>query len=204
MLFIVNVCLSDGCISPNKSSQELPESSKYVSKRSNGSAALPEANNNIRKILNHVEDLEERTKLIPLLQLQVQKLKLERDQLQFSLQETKKSLQEKQQQNPPPAAFQPQRVSPVLLNPLNIVPPRRPHRSVHTNTVSTVVRDVGVSPAIMQKVNRGIVTEISVNVADGGADNKLYTEKELRAEIEYDRLKSKKATCTVAVQHDLL
>lgn len=199
----MNFCLSDGCISPNKSSQELPESSKYVSKKSNGSAALPEAKN-IRKILNHVEDLEERTKLIPLLQLQVQKLKLERDQLQFSLQETKKSLQEKQQQNPPAAAFQPLRVSPVSLNPLNIIPPRRPHRSVHTNTVSTVVRDVGVSTAIMQKVNRGIVTEISVNVANGVGNNKLYTEKEMRAEIENDRLKSKKVTCTVAVQHDLL
>lgn len=191
--------LSDGCISPNKSSQELPESSKYLSKKSNGSLALPEAKN-IQKILNHVEDLEERTKLIPLLQLQVQKLKLERDQLQHVLQETRKNVQENTHQNPPAATFQPQRVSPVLLNPL---PPRRMHRSVHTSTTPVVVRDVGVSPAAMQKVNRGIATEISVKISEGSSE-KLYTEKDLKAEIENDRLKSKKSTSSVAVQYDLM
>jgi hypothetical protein len=140
--------------------------------------------------------LEERTKLIPLLQIQVEKLKLERDQLQQILQETKKNQHEKHHQN----SFQPQRISPVALSPM--VPPRM-HRSVHTSTVQTVLRDVGISPIVLHKVHRGVGTDFSVKVENASAV-KLFTEKDLRAEIENDRLKSKKSTSSVAVQYDYM
>lgn len=162
---------------------------------------LPDTSSKYLKILNHVEDLEERTKLIPLLQIQVEKLKLERDQLQQVLQETRKNIQEKSYQNAPSAAsFQPQRISPVALSPI-VPPPRKMQRSVHTSTVPTVLRDIGISPVVLQKVNRGIVTDFSVK--DGTAV-KLYTEKDLRDEIENDRKRSKKSTSSVAVQYDFM
>lgn len=151
------------------------------------------------KILNHVEDLEEKTKLIPLLQLQVQKLKNERDHLQRMLEKISTS-QQFQKQNVP-TAFQPQRVSPVSLNSLKIANTIS-KRTVSTNTTTTVWRDVGCSPApLLKTTNQGIMTDLSLKIDDENS-GKLYTEKDLLGEIEKDRLKLKKITKSVGVQSE--
>lgn len=158
---------------------------------------------NIFKIMNHVEDLEERIKLIPLLQLQVDKLKLERDQLRQTLEEKKSNAQvQKQNSQNVQLAFQPQRISPVSLNPLNITP-KKILRTVSTNTAQITLRDTGVSPMQPTKVNRAVVTDCSVEVSKKNTD-RLYTEKDLEEKINSDRLKSKKVTCSIGVQYDLM
>lgn len=148
-----------------------------------------------------IEDLEEKTKLIPLLQLQVQKMKSERDHFQQMLEKVS-TCQQAQKQNIS-AAFQPQRISPVALNPFKFTNSIS-KRTVGTNTAVTSRREVGCSPvSSFTKTNRSIMTDLSLEFSHEYSD-KLYTEKDLRGEIEKDRSKMRKITTSVAVQSDCM
>lgn len=144
-----------------------------------------------------IRDLEEQTKLIPLLQLQVQALKEEKQNLQSQLESRSSS---SSSPNPQPV-FQAQRVSPVCLNAMKVAPvvPKRSNRSTGTNTNLVLKREVGCSPEVAAKTNhRGVSTDFVLKIeGDGG---RLYTEGDLKMAIEMARAKMRKATVSIGVQ----
>lgn len=143
-------------------------------------------------------DLEQQTKLIPLLQIQIQALRDERHQLLSQL-ESRASSANSSSPHPQPV-FQAHRVSPVSLNSMKIAPTVT-QRTTATNTSAVLRRDVGCSPvhdATKKTVNRGSSTEFSIKTeGDGG---RLYTEKDLKKAIEMAHAKMRKATSTIGTQ----
>lgn len=146
-----------------------------------------------------IRDLEEQTKLIPLLQLQIQALRDERQHLQSQI-ESRSSSTSSSSPHPQPV-FQAQRVSPVCLNAMKIPPtvPKRSNRSTGTNTNLLLKRDVGCSPEVLAKtVQRGVSTDFILKIeGDGG---RLYTERDLKKAIEMAHAKMRKATASIGVQ----
>lgn len=146
-----------------------------------------------------IRDLEEQTKLIPLLQLQIQALRDERQHLQSQI-ESRSSSTSSSSPHPQPV-FQAQRVSPVCLNAMKIPPtvPKRSNRSTGTNTNLLLKRDVGCSPEVLAKtVQRGVSTDFTLKIeGDGG---RLYTERDLKKAIEMAHAKMRKATASIGVQ----
>lgn len=145
-----------------------------------------------------IRDLEEQTKLIPLLQMQIQALRDERKQLQLQL-ESRASSVSSSSPHPQPV-FQAQRVSPVSLNAVKISPSIvAPKRTTGTNTKSVLHRDVGCSPETVAKtVSKASSTEFVMKVA--GEGGRLYTEKDLKKAIEMAHAKMRKATATIGTQ----
>ena len=150
-----------------------------------------------------IQDLEEQTKLIPLLQMQIQSLREERKHLQMQLQtriESRASSTSSSSPHPQPV-FQAQRVSPVSLSAIKVapMPPKRANRSTGTNTNILLHRDVGCSPEMVTSlVHKGVHTDFILKTdGDGG---RLYTERDLKKAIEMAHAKMRKATATVGVQ----
>lgn len=148
-----------------------------------------------------IRDLEEQTKLIPLLQLQIQSLRDERQQLQSQLEGRRASSASSSSPHPQPV-FQAQRVSPVSLNAIKLAapaPPKRANRSTGTNTPFMLRRDAGCSPdSIHSYVHRSTSTDFILKCeGDGG---RLYTERDLKKAIEMAHAKMRKSTATVGVQ----
>lgn len=155
------------------------------------------------QLRRQIRDLQEQTKLIPLLQLQIQSLRDERQQLLFQS-EVKASRASSVASTSPNSqpVFQAQRVSPVSLNAIKFTPPappKRANRSTGTNTNVTLQRDVGCSPEkITTSIHRAVSTDFIVKVdGDGG---RLYTERDLKKAIEMAHAKMRKITATVGVQ----
>lgn len=148
-----------------------------------------------------IRDLEEQAKLIPLLQIQIQALRDERQHLQSQL-ETRPSSTSSSSPHPlPQPVFYAQRVSPVSLTSMKIAPvvPKRSNRSTGTNTSVTLFRDVGCSPDVACKaVHKGMSTDLTMKVeGDGG---RLYTERDLKKAIEMAHAKMRKSTATIGTQ----
>lgn len=145
-----------------------------------------------------LRDLEEQTKMIPMLQLQIQTLREERHALQLQLKtDERKSVSPPQ---PPPHMFQPCRISPVSLNSLDkhiktIV--RNPVKSIGTSTVNVLHRDVGCSPTQQPVVpvkkfkTIAIATDFILPVSRSVHDQ-LYTESDIQKAIEMSQLKMKR------------
>lgn len=146
-----------------------------------------------------IDDLEEQAKLIPLLQIQIQALRDERQLLQSQL-ESRASSASSSSPHPQPV-FQAHRVSPVSLNSLKIAPIVVPKRTLGTNTNSVLHRDVGCSPdGVSKVVHRGLGTDFSLKIeGDGG---RLYTERDLKKAIEMAHAKMRKQSVTVGTQFD--
>lgn len=146
-----------------------------------------------------IRDLEEQVKLIPLLQIQIQVLRDERQHLQSQL-ESRASSTLSSSPHPQPV-FQAHRVSPVSLNSIKTTPviPKRNNRSTGTNTSLVLRRDVGCSPEGAEKrVHRGMSTDFIMKIdGDGG---RLYTESDLKKAIEMAHAKMRKTTATVGTQ----
>lgn len=144
-----------------------------------------------------IRDLEEQTKLIPLLQLQIQALREERINLQSQL-ESRASSTSSSSPHPHPV-FQAHRVSPVSLNAMKIAPNVMPKRSTGTNTNAVLRRDVGCSPDTpMKMIQRGTSTEFVLKTeGDGG---RLYTERDLKKAIEMAHAKMRKTSVTIGTQ----
>lgn len=131
---------------------------------------------------NKIRDLEEQAKLIPLLQIQIQTLRDERQHLQSQLESRSSSTSSSSPHLQP--VFQAQRISPVCLNAIKApTVPKRSNRSTGTNTNLVLHREVGCSPEIAAKtVQRGVSTDFILKIeGDGG---RLYTEKDLKKAIE--------------------
>ena len=152
-------------------------------------------------IQRKIRDLEEQAKLIPLLQLQNQALRDERQNLQSQL-ESRASSTSSSSPLPQPV-FQAHRVSPVSLNSIKMTPviPKRNNRSTGTNTSLVIKREIGVgsSPeAAVKTVHKGVSTEFIMRTeGDGG---RLYTESDLKKAIEMAHAKMRKTTATVGTQ----
>lgn len=148
-----------------------------------------------------IRDLEEQVKLIPLLQIQIQALRDERQHLQSQLESRPTSTSSSSPHPLPQPAFHAQRVSPVSLSAMKIAPivPKRSNRSTGTNTSVTLFRDVGCSPDVVGKtVHKGTGTDFTMKVdGDGG---RLYTERDLKKAIEMAHAKMRKSTVTVGTQ----
>lgn len=157
----------------------------------------------IRKESSTVRDLEEKAKLIPILQFQIQKLKDEREQLLMQLERASasSSASTHSQQNGS-SVFQPQRVSPVSLNPIKMTTNIVPKRTIGTNTAIVLQREVGCSPKTVTKVTQSASTDLSLRT-DKGDEGRLYTEKDLRRAIEMAHSKMRKITSTVGVQTEI-
>lgn len=150
-------------------------------------------------IQQKIRDLEEQAKLIPLLQIQIQTLRDERQHLQSQLESRGSSTSSSSPL--PQHVFQAQRVSPVSLNSIKMTPiiPKRNNRSTGTNTSLIIRRDVGCSPEATEKcVHKATSTEFTLRIdGDGG---RLYTESDLKKAIEMAHAKMRKATATVGTQ----
>jgi hypothetical protein len=146
-----------------------------------------------------LKDLEEQAKLIPLLQMQIQALREERQQLQSQIGSRASSTSSPSPNQPHQPVFQAHRVSPVSLNAMKIAPVIIPKRTTGTNTSSVLSRDVGCSPEVVAKlVQRGTSTDFCMKVdGDGG---RLYTERDLKKAIEMAHAKMRKASATVGTQ----
>lgn len=144
-----------------------------------------------------IRDLDEQSKLIPLLQMQIQALRDERQQLQSQLESRASSTPSSSPQHQP--VFQAQRVSPVSLNALKIAPAVIPKRTTGTNTNAVLRRDVGCSSdAVGKMIQRGTSTDFAMKIeGDGG---RLYSERDLKRAIEMAHAKMRKATTTVGTQ----
>lgn len=150
-----------------------------------------------------IHDLKEQTKLIPLLQIQIQSLREERKNLLSQL-ESRASSTSSSSPLPQPV-FQAHRVSPVSLNSIKIAPiiPKRNNRSTGTNTNSILLRDVGCSTdGVGKTVHRGTGTDFTLRIeGDGG---RLYTERDLKKAIEMAHAKMRKTTATVGTQFGII
>lgn len=147
---------------------------------------------------NKIRDLEEQAKLIPLLQIQIQTLRDERQHLQSQLESRSSSTSSSSPHLQP--VFQAQRISPVCLNAIKApTVPKRSNRSTGTNTNLVLHREVGCSPEIAAKtVQRGVSTDFILKIeGDGG---RLYTEKDLKKAIEMAHAKMRKTTASIGVQ----
>lgn len=144
-----------------------------------------------------MHELEEQTKLIPLLQLQIQALRDERHQLLIQLESRPSSTSSSSPHAQP--VFQAHRVSPVSLNAMKIAPVVMPKRTAGTNTGTVLSRDVGCSPITPTKsVHRGTSTDFVLKCeGDGG---RLYTEKDLKKAIEMAHAKMRKTSFTIGTQ----
>lgn len=150
-----------------------------------------------------IRDLEEKAKLIPILQIQIQKLKDERQQLLMQLERASASSSAStHSQNGTSNVFQAQRVSPVSLNPIKITTNIVPKRTVGTNTAIVLQREVGCSPSAVTKVTQSCSTDMTVRI-EKNDEGKLYTEKDLRRAIEMAHSKMRKITSTVGVQSEI-
>jgi hypothetical protein len=158
-------------------------------------ASLNQPDNGVLRI--KIRDLEEQTKLIPLLQMQIQALKDERVHLQAQL-ESRSSSTTSSSPHPHPV-FQAHRVSPVSLNAMKISPNVMPKRTTGTNTNAVYSRDVGCSPDVpVRMIQKGTSTEFVLKTeGDGG---RLYTERDLKKAIEMAHAKMRKTSVTVGTQ----
>lgn len=195
-LFIDN--LTGDCI-PNKHSKfrqtsEPPTIHAYIEPVIDA-ALLDQPDTGVLRI--KIRDLEEQTKLIPLLQMQIQALKEERIHLQTQL-ESRSSSTSSCSPNPH-SVFQAHRVSPVSLNALKIAPNVMPKRTTGTNTSTVFLRDVGCSPEVSSKMmQKSTSTEFVLKTeGDGG---RLYTERDLKKAIEMAHSKMRKSSVTVGTQ----
>lgn len=154
-----------------------------------------------------LRELEEQTKMIPLLQLQIQTLREERHTLQLQLKADERKSSSVSPPQPPPHMFQPCRISPVSLNSLDkhiktIV--RNPVKSIGTSTVNVLHRDVGCSPTqqpalpVKQFKTIAIATDFILPVSRS-VNDQLYTESDIQKAIEMSQLKMKRERMTQLV-----
>lgn len=162
-------------------------------------ARLDQQQSDANSLLSQVHDLKEQTKLIPLLQIQIQALREERQHLQSQL-ESRASSTASSSPLPQPV-FQAHRVSPVSLNSIKMAPiiPKRNNRTAGTNTNSVLRRDVGCSTdGVGKTIHKGIGTDFTMRTeGDGG---RLYSERDLKKAIEMAHAKMRKSTATVGTQ----
>lgn len=123
-----------------------------------------------------ISDLEEQTKLIPLLQIQIQALQEERHHLQSLLESRAASTSSSSPHHQP--VFQAHRVSPVSLSSYKIPAVAIAKRSVGTSTSLVLRRDVGCSPAeaSSKTIQKGTSTDLVMKVEGMAAD---FTLKEI-------------------------
>lgn len=152
-----------------------------------------------KSLKSQIHDLKEQTKLIPLLQIQIQALREERQNLQSQL-ESRTSSTSSSSPLPQPV-FQAHRVSPVSLNSMKLAPiiPKRNNRTAGTNTNLVLRRDVGCSTdGVGKTIHRGTGTDFTMRIeGDGG---RLYTERDLKKAIEMAHAKMRKITATIGTQ----
>lgn len=147
-----------------------------------------------------LRELEEETKMIPLLQLQIHTLREERHALQLQLKSYEQNSSSVSPPQPPPHMFQPCRISPVSLNSLDkhiktIV--RNPVKSIGTSTVNALHRDVGCSPTLqsafpVKKFKTIAVATDFILPVSRSVNDQLYTESDIQKAIEMSQSKIKR------------
>lgn len=191
--------LQGDCIPiPKQTSKSVDSSLIHVPVESIDGAQLDQSSNEAN-LKHRIRDLEEQTKLIPLLQIQIQALRDERHQLQSLLESRASSSSSASSPHHQPV-FQAHRVSPVSLNSYKIPPVAVPKRNVGVNTTSVLYRDVGCSPPdVSAKTSqRGVSTDLVMKIeGDGG---RFYTERDLKKAIEMAHAKMRKTSATVGTQ----
>jgi hypothetical protein len=199
---------TDDCIPTKQNSKEIVPKRELPNVKKMTYFDLPTSpnSNNHMESSAVIRDLEEKAKLIPILQIQIQKLKDERQHLLMQLERasasSSASTYSQTQQNGTNNVFQPQRVSPVSLNPIKLTTNIVPKRTVGTNTAIVLQREVGCSPSAVTKVTQSCATDISVRI-EKTDEGRLYTEKDLRRAIEMAHSKMRKITSTVGVQSEI-
>lgn len=163
----------------------------------NGTDLLPPAESLYKK---RIFDLEEQTKLIPLLQMQIQSLKDEQKQLVMQLEASRapssSSSSSPGQQH---THFQIHRVSPVSLSSMKLNTNVLTKRNVGTNTAVVYQRDIGIMSEKKTFSNAGTLTEFRLPCdGDGG---RIYSEKDLKKTVELVHSKMRKAMVSVGIQH---
>lgn len=174
-----------------------------------GSFPVVESLPNENELQKRINDLEEQSKLIPLLQLQIQALRDERQNLQQQLREIDFSKSSSSSSSSPPHPQQPQMFQAHRVSPINLAPIKSSLKSTlkaaGTNTNLVLHRDVGTSPlSDAAKVhNRSVSTDFILphDSPDGG---RLYTERDLKKAIEMAHARIRKATITVGTQMEAI
>ncbi|XP_070508383.1 KN motif and ankyrin repeat domain-containing protein 2 isoform X2 [Chironomus tepperi] len=144
-------------------------------------------------------DLEEQTKLIPLLQMQIESLKDEQKQLVLQLEASRAPSSSSSSSPAQQTHFQIHRVSPVSLNSMKLNTNVLTKRNVGTNTAMVLSRDVGIMSDKKTFSNAATITDF--RLACDGDGGRLYSEKDLKKTVELVHSKMRKAMVSVGVQH---
>ena len=164
----------------------------------NGGDNLPSATETFYK--TRIFDLEEQTKLIPLLQMQIESLKNEQKQLLLQLEASRAPSSSSSSSPPQQTHFQIHRVSPVSLTSMKLNANVLTKRNVGTNTVIISQRDIGIMSEKKTFSNAATTTDFRLSCdGDGG---RLYSEKDLKKTVELVHSKMRKAMVSVGTQHN--
>ena len=163
----------------------------------NGGDTLPSSTESFYK--RRIFDLEEQTKLIPLLQMQIESLKDEQKQLVMQLEASRAPSSSSSSSPPQQTHFQIHRVSPVSLNSMKINTNVLTKRNVGTNTAMVFHRDIGVMSEKKTFSNAATITDFRLSCdGDGG---RLYSEKDLKKTVELVHSKMRKSMVSIGIQH---